>query len=584
MIDKRLTYNINNPVLENIILTIPTRDLDKLMQNEELINTLIQSVIDNKSFEEIEKVIKYFGIKESDGFILLGMLSAQVIVEKDIKNMFRHLSWMNNVFSRNDFISQSYLYYIQSFLANGEFKSQYLKQLSSYIEYCNKNPEKLVAFRFEKEHALKLLEEWNSVKEYEKVIGGEWKRFYDCLFMDDSYYLFKPLIAMYDYHSVITLVQKMENFFILDEVLSYDSIKYDMDFIKNLFLEIQKRNSDDFIIIKYLLLNKVQEYLSRLYNKEGGSVSEEVGQIVNDFLGIIKDLSDALEFIKSWYGHLINQIISNSDLDLTLIVIDILAKYFEQSQKTKIFKQELMQNQNDLPYKNLMSLIFLEEEPEYNEDYYNLLKKYLSTESQCIYLNLYEPAKAFEPRFYYLSQMFLGEHIGENEWYDLWKMLYKERKEMQYPLFYKGTKIMYRSAFLLVIGIAALQYLCDMDNKQKAVRLLNFLWSAVKEVYVFNSGFYDKLISALILRMVVAADKLGEDILVYLNFIKHNPEVLTSVLINLKCNKFTFENLKKDKSYSESVQIYLIEQKSSKRVTKEYKDRCEELYNELYFD
>ena len=119
---------------------------------------------------------------------------------------------------------------------------------------------------------------------------------------------------------------------------------------------------------------------------------------------------------------------------------------------------------------------------QYLEDAWKQALKYLIDNKQYIYVNLHQVNKAFEQRFYYLSQLFIGNDIGEEEWLSLWKLLYKERKKALYPYFYKNEDSIYRSIFLIITGISAIQYLCK-DNVEKSSKFLNYIWEAIKEIH-----------------------------------------------------------------------------------------------------
>ncbi len=579
MIDNRLVFYTPNPDLENIISSIPKINLDKYKRNLDLITNLKVRIYQNADISLINNFLAEASIPEHDKNVFLGFLLAKTIINNDIENIFKHINWLDNILSCNNYISQSYFYYLKKFLDNKNFYSSYIAKIKQYYKYCNNNPEKLfVPHRYDKKSALKILSEWNNTSDYFKIISGEWKNFYEYLFVDKSYYLVKPLIEKKDFKSISDILFSIDNFFILDNILSYNDIRYDMDFIQNIFNEI-KEKKDEYLIITFLLVHKIQDYLSCLY-KRFENISAEIEDKTLNILQTLDNQKNNYTIYKHWLKFLTNQIIKNNEVDLSIILIELIAKQLNNNSLIVELTTELL-NDKTTPYESLMLLILLEDSPNFNHQHYELLREYLLDTSQYIYVNLYQVNKAFEPRFYYLSQLFIGETIGVKEWNELWNLVYKERLESKYPYFYKhNSKSMYCSIFLIITGIAAIQYLCK-ENKQKSAKFISYVWQAAKEIYLFNSRFYDSFIVEVIFRLVILTEMIGEDSIKYLNFIKFNPSILTQVLASLQKNNYSIELLTKDKAYLESVDFYVKQLMNKEHVSQEYKLLCEQLLNRL---
>lgn len=579
MIDNRLIFHTPNPILENIISSIPKINIDEYINNENLVNNIITSIYKN---DDIDKLLEHFAniyISENEKCVLLGFLLAKTINNDEIKNIFNHLKWLDCILFHNNYVSESYFYYIKVFLEDSDFLLQYITKIKQYYQYCNVHPDKLfISSRFNKKNALKILEEWNNTTEYSKIIAGEWKNFYECLFIDNSYYVMKPLIETRCYKSIIELLFTIENFFILDDILSYKSIAYDLDFILELLNELKEENNK-YDILKFLIMHKIQNFLTCLFQRVK-NITDEIEDKISNILEVINNQFNKYLIYKYWLKSLTNQIIKNNEVDLSIILIEAIAKQLNDNNLIVELTTELL-NDKTTPYENLMLLILLEDSPNFNQAHYELLKEYLLDTSQYIYVNLYQVNKAFEPRFYYLSQLFIGETIGAKEWKELWNIFYKERLEVMYPYFYKrNSKSMYRSIFLIITGIAAIQYICK-ENKTKASEFLSHIWEATKEIYLFNSKFYDALIVEIIFRLAILSDIIDEGYVKYLDFIKFNPSILTQVLTSLQHNGHNIDSLKEDTSYFESVDIYVNQLMNKKQVSKEYMNLCHDLYEKL---
>lgn len=581
MIDNRLVFYTPNSDLEKVISSIPKINLDKYKKNLDLIANLTALIYKDADISLINNFFVEASIPGHDKNVLLGFLLAKTIIDHDIENLFKHVNWLDYILSCNNYISQSYFYYLKNFLDNKKFYSSYIAKLKQYYEYCNNNPEKLVIpHRHDKKSALKILSKWNNTLDYFKIISGEWKNFYEYLFIDKSYYLVKPLIEKKDFKSVSDILFSIDNFFILDNILSYNDIRYDMNFIQNIFNEI-KEQKDEYLIITFLLIHKIQDYLSSLY-KRFENISDEIEDKILNILQILNNQKNNYTIYKHWLKFLTNQIIKNNEVDLSIILIEAIAKTLNDNHLIIELTTELL-NDKTTPYENLMLLILLEDSPNFNQQYYELLKEYLSDTSQYIYVNLYQVNKAFEPRFYYLSQLFIGETIGVKEWNELWNLSYKERLEGKYPYFYKhNSKSMYRSIFLIITGIAAIQYLCK-ENKEKSSKFIDCVWQATKEIYLFNSRFYDSFMVEVIFRLVILSEIIGENSIKYLNFIKFNPSILTQVLISLQHNGHNIDSLREDTSYFKSVDMYVSQLMNKEQVSKEYMNLCHDLYEKLKF-
>ncbi len=579
MIDNRLVFHTPNPDLENIISSIPKINLDKYKRNSDLIANLTVLIYKDTDISLINNFFVEISIPEHDKNVLLGFLLAKTIIDQDIKNIFEHINWLDHVLSCDNYISQSYFYYLKKLLDNKNFYSNYIEKIRQYYEYCNNNPEKLfIPHRYDKKTALKVLSEWNNTSDYYKVISGEWKNFYEYLFIDQSYCILKPLIDKKCFKPITHILFTINNFFILDNILSYNDIRYDMDFIKNIFDEI-KEQKDEYLIITFLLIHKIHDYLSCLY-KRFENISAEIEDKTLNILQTLDNQKNNHIIYKHWLKFLTNQIINNNDVDLSIILIETITKQLKEKCLIDNYKKELITDKNS-PYENLMTLILFEDTPNFNKGHYELLEEYLLDKKQYIYVNLYQVNKAFEPRFYYLSQLFIGNEIGEKEWLKLWNLIYDDRKEVIYPYFYKrDSKSMYRSIFLIITGIAAIQYLCK-ENREKSSKFLDYVWQATKEIYLFNSRFYDGFIVEVIFRLVILSEIIGENAIKYLNFIKFNPSILTQVLTSLQKNNYNIESLTKDKAYLESVEVYVKQLMNKEHVSQEYKLLCEQLLNSL---
>lgn len=579
MIDNRLVFYTPNSDLEKVISSIPKINLDKYKKNLDLIDNLTALIYKDADISLINNFFVEASIPGHDKNVLLGFLLAKTIIDHDIENLFKHVNWLDYILSCNNYISQSYFYYLKNFLDNKKFYSSYIAKLKQYYEYCNNNPEKLfIPHRHDKKSALKILSKWNNTLDYFKIISGEWKNFYEYLFIDKSYYLVKPLIEKKDFKSVSDILFSIDNFFILDNILSYNDIRYDMNFIQNIFNEI-KEQKDEYLIITFLLIHKIQDYLSSLY-KRFENISDEIEDKILNILQILNNQKNNYTIYKHWLKFLTNQIIKNNEVDLSIILIEAIVKQLNDNNLIVELTTELL-NDKTTPYENLMLLILLKDSPNFNQAHYELLKEYLLDTSQYIYVNLYQVNKAFEPRFYYLSQLFIGETIGAKEWKELWNIFYKERLEVMYPYFYKrNSKSMYRSIFLIITGIAAIQYICK-ENKAKASEFLSYIWEATKEIYLFNSKFYDALIVEIIFRLAILSDIIDEGCVKYLDFIKFNPSIITQVLTSLQYNGHNIDSLKEDTSYFKSVDIYVNQLMNKEQVSKEYMNLCHDLYKKL---
>lgn len=337
-------------------------------------------------------------------------------------------------------------------------------------------------------------------------------------------------------------------------------------------------HTDKSIVIEFLLLNKVQEYITNLYSQIE-IVTEEIETIIKNLFIFINKLKNNDCIYKNWFKFLTNQIIKNSNVDLSIVILELIAKEMNNLCIIEDYKKELLQN-NDNPYESLMSLILLEDEPNFDNTHFQLLEKYLMDDKQYIYVNLHQVNKAFEPRFYYLSQLFIGNDIGEKEWLSLWKLLYKERKKALYPYFYKNMDSIYRSIFLIITGISAIQYLCK-DDVEKSSKLLNYIWGAIKEIHLYLPKFYDNFIIEIVFRIVLLSEIIEEPSIKYLDFFKYNSNIITQILVSLDNNDYKLDKVKEDKQYLKRVEIYINEIMNKKHIPKEYIDLCYNLSQKL---
>lgn len=578
MIDNRLLFNNSNYYNENIELLISTSNLKKYKKDNDFISKISESIYNNSDVAYIQNLLEKYTFDNNDGFILFGNLLAETIVSDYIKDEYTHIKWLDNILSNNNYIYESYQYFIKEYLQDEIFKINYCKLLKIYYQYCNKNPKMLISYRFDKRSALKILKEWNNTDDYSKIISGEWKRFYEYIFIDSSYYLIMPIIEIQDYKSLVDVLNCIDNFFIIDNILSYNQIRYDIDIIKNLLQKLNKYDTYKSITIQFLLLSKIQEYVTNLYLRIE-NVTEELEILIKNLFTIINKLKNKDCIYKNWFKFLTNQIIKNTYVDLAIIIIELIVNEINNSKLINEFKKELIEDK-DTPYESLMSLILLEDEPDFDNNHFELLKKYLMNEKQYIFVNLHQVNKAFEPRFYYLSQLFIGNNIGEEEWLSLWELLYKERKKAMYPYFYKNTDSVYRSIFLIITGISAIQYLCE-DNTKKSSKLLNYIWEAVKEIHLYLSKFYDNFIIEIVFRIVLLSEIIKEPSTKYLDFFKYNSSIITQILVSLDNNKYELDKIKVDKQYLNSVKIYINEIMNKKHVSKEYMNLCCNLYEKL---
>ncbi len=578
MIDNRLLYNNQNCYKEKMELYIFNVNLEEYKQNKELVNTVLTNIYNNSDITSIQNLLAKYIFNKNDCFILLGNLLAESIICNEISDKYNHIKWLDKILSSNDYIYESYQYYIEEFLQNSKFKKRYLELLKQYYEYCNKNPKMLISYRFDKRSALKILKEWNNTDDYSKIISGEWKRFYEYIFIDSSYYLIMPIIEIQDYKSLVDVLNCIDNFFIIDNILSYNQIRYDIDITKNLLQKLNEYDTYKSITIQFILLSKIQEYVTNLYLRIE-NVTEELEILIKNLFTIINKLKNKDCIYKNWFKFLTNQIIKNTYVDLAIIIIELIVNEINNSKLINEFKKELIEDK-DTPYESLMSLILLEDEPDFDNNHFELLKKYLMNEKQYIFVNLHQVNKAFEPRFYYLSQLFIGNNIGEEEWLSLWELLYKERKKAMYPYFYKNTDSVYRSIFLIITGISAIQYLCE-DNTKKSSKLLNYIWEAVKEIHLYLSKFYDNFIIEIVFRIVLLSEIIKEPSTKYLDFFKYNSSIITQILVSLDNNKYELDKIKVDKQYLNSVKIYINEIMNKKHVSKEYMNLCCDLYEKL---
>ncbi len=579
MIDNRLLYNNQNCFKEDTTLLVLNVNLEEYKKNKDFVNILLTNIYNNSDVSSIQNVLEKYIIDKNDGFILLGNLIAKSIISKDIKDKYNHLKWIDRILSANNYIYESYMYYIKEFLQDGKFKINYTKFLKEYYRYCNENPKLLVSYHFDKRSALKILKEWNNNNDYSKIIGGEWKRFYTDIFRDFAHYLILPIIEIQNYKLLIEILSCIDNFFIIDNILSFNQIRYDIEVITSLLQILNNCHAEKSIIIQFLLLNKVQEYITKL-NQRVENITEEIKTIAVNLFNFINKLENKDFIYKNWFKFLTNQIIKNSNVDLSIVIIELIIKELISLNIIKDYKKELLEDKNNNSYESLLSLILLEDEPNFNKEHFQLLEKYLTDKNQYLYVNLYQVNKVFEPRFYYLSQLFIGKNIGENDWLHLWNRLYKERKRAIYPNFYKNTDSIYRSIFLIITGVSAIQYLCE-DDITKASKLLNYIWEATKEIHLYLTQFYDKFIIEIVFRLVMLSEIIKEPSKKYLDYFKYNSVIITQILVSLDNNKYKLDNIKNDKQYLNSVETYINEIMDKKHVSKEYIDLCNILYKKL---
>ena len=126
MIDNRLVFYTPNSDLEKVISSIPKINLDKYKKNLDLIANLTALIYKDANISLINNFFVEASIPGHDKNVLLGFLLAKTIIDHDIENLFKHVNWLDYILSYNNYISQSYFYYLKKFLDNKKFYSSYI--------------------------------------------------------------------------------------------------------------------------------------------------------------------------------------------------------------------------------------------------------------------------------------------------------------------------------------------------------------------------------------------------------------------------------------------------------------------------
>lgn len=126
MIDNRLLYNNQNCYKEKMELYIFNVNLEEYKQNKELVNTVLTNIYNNSDITSIQNLLAKYIFNKNDCFILLGNLLAESIICNEISDKYNHIKWLDKILSSNDYIYESYQYYIEEFLQNSKFKKNIL--------------------------------------------------------------------------------------------------------------------------------------------------------------------------------------------------------------------------------------------------------------------------------------------------------------------------------------------------------------------------------------------------------------------------------------------------------------------------
>ena len=125
------------------------------------------------------------------------------------------------------------------------------------------------------------------------------------------------------YKAIIELLFVIENFFILDDILSYKNITYDLDFILELFNELKEENNK-YYSLKFLIMHKIQNYLTCLFQRVE-NIADEIEDKISNILEVINNQFNKYHIYKYWLQSLTNQIIKNNE-DTSLNCCDNLYK------------------------------------------------------------------------------------------------------------------------------------------------------------------------------------------------------------------------------------------------------------------
>ena len=132
MIDKRLLNNNANYYKENVELLISTSNLKEYKKKNNFISEILESIYNNSDIEYIQELLEKYIFDKNDGFILLGNLLAETIINNNIKDKYTHIKWLDNILSNNNYIYESYQYFIKDYLQDENFKKNYYKLLTTH--------------------------------------------------------------------------------------------------------------------------------------------------------------------------------------------------------------------------------------------------------------------------------------------------------------------------------------------------------------------------------------------------------------------------------------------------------------------
>lgn len=548
------------------------------------------ALLEKYSYDDfIEKASQYV-LKEDIKWYIFADACVNYLLSNDI-TIIEFFEWFRQFEHTN--AEWFYKKILNEKLQNKSLLKKYQAKLGVDIvaEYANSTSLDFVS-EYEKRGFEDFLLKQYSNKDILSIFDNRARMHYSYMPTGFLYFVLSPIIEI-DTSSVVKILSKINNIFLIESFFSIKDISYNFDVICKMFSLFKKitNENNEWNNKQYflpLLALTFKEYLISLYhsqeNLDDTDIDNSLIELIEIFIEKIKERSDCFFFVRKWLLHLVKNIDRGSDetKKVTELIIQAIGRIIV-NQDANFSKEFFMQEKDGNKNKELLlALIYTTETMKFPSEILELFKTYiLNLKNQIL---IWGENSYIKTEHYLFAQLFVELENSSAEWKNLWHKLYLERKKAAYSHYEDTMRNISHSEYLILIGMAVVEYFISDKKYSIADSFFNNLWNALIELYLeFRYYINEDFISTMIVRYMILKNILGLDVLPELKMFENNPELISNIILNLSNNAANLNFLNNERKILESMNIEITKRKMAdinlKHTNKDYYERLEEIYN-----